>query len=917
MAEDLVTIGIAYNTSQLLTGARQVQEALRQVEQAEKSAQTATKALEQSSTQAAQAMGQERAAASGAASSTQQLSQASVQAASALTQTASAASRAAQATATVGQQASTASGLLTTLAQQALAFGAGQLAITGVASAFAKVKDALSGAAQSAMQLESMTATFKAIGGSSQVAARDMDFLRQTANRLGVDFTSLAKGFTTLAASAQNTSLSGAAVRDIFTAIAEKGRVLGKSAEDINGAMLAVGQSISKGTIQAEELRGQLSERLPGAFNDMARAMGVSTAELNKLLEAGQVGIENWKAWAAVVRSDLGGATQEAARTASAELARLGNATGELSVTIGKALLPALSATVTWLTNVVTAANDAIKSLSAFDEARRKSLKEAETLAGGPGAQVGRQQELVAVQDEIRRARDERKALEQYGGGLLGNTAARIEAARQRELDAIAKEIELKRQLESVNKRVKESDPLGEGAGIEPGAVDEKRIKFQADLTAQVKKNREELEQLHTVSQQLYGRKASEEEILKLREKQTTETVKLIQSNQQLWNLYKDTGPAKALREHASGTEALEKAMKDAAAADRQGKKDTTAEAREAEKARKDALDATLAKGKAIYEQNDDVVQLLSEMQRRQASLAMTEEERFRERAEALAKEHPALAQLIEDELKRYEAAKAYNDELKDRPRRLADEAAASAERLTNVQRAMQQFAPRRRGESTEERLGRSVQDLSNTQGATFAQMTQAREQMDALLKAEEWDRWRDAGMEAMEDITTEFAQMAFHGKLSFTNLANHAVEQLFRIATESSLKALGKVDWGGLLQTGLSLVGLAGSMPTWGTLPTTEAAYTAQAAAGRFSGRQSGGPVTAGQPYWVGERGPELVIPRQSGVVLPHNQSMGLSSPTFVFNLHGVTDAQGIIASRGAIQRTVAQAVQASYRAM
>ena len=43
---------------------------------------------------------------------------------------------------------------------------------------------------------------------------------------------------------------------------------------------------------------------------------------------------------------------------------------------------------------------------------------------------------------------------------------------------------------------------------------------------------------------------------------------------------------------------------------------------------------------------------------------------------------------------------------------------------------------------------------------------------------------------------------------------------------------------------------------------------------------RQEGGPVNAGQPYLVGEDGPEIIVPEQSGTVIPNNQ---LASP---FNL-------------------------------
>jgi hypothetical protein len=50
---------------------------------------------------------------------------------------------------------------------------------------------------------------------------------------------------------------------------------------------------------------------------------------------------------------------------------------------------------------------------------------------------------------------------------------------------------------------------------------------------------------------------------------------------------------------------------------------------------------------------------------------------------------------------------------------------------------------------------------------------------------------------------------------------------------------------------------------------------------------RQHGGPVAGGGRYWVGERGPELFVPRESGTVLSHEQSMramsGSSSPSTV----------------------------------
>ena len=53
---------------------------------------------------------------------------------------------------------------------------------------------------------------------------------------------------------------------------------------------------------------------------------------------------------------------------------------------------------------------------------------------------------------------------------------------------------------------------------------------------------------------------------------------------------------------------------------------------------------------------------------------------------------------------------------------------------------------------------------------------------------------------------------------------------------------------------------------------------------------RASGGPVAAGEPYLVGERGPEIVVPSSSGTVIPANKSarmMGGGSDVLVLQLH------------------------------
>lgn len=61
---------------------------------------------------------------------------------------------------------------------------------------------------------------------------------------------------------------------------------------------------------------------------------------------------------------------------------------------------------------------------------------------------------------------------------------------------------------------------------------------------------------------------------------------------------------------------------------------------------------------------------------------------------------------------------------------------------------------------------------------------------------------------------------------------------------------------------------------------------------------RAAGGPVAGGMPYLVGERGPELIVPRSAGTVIPNNALRG--SPTVVHNHYHIdsrTDRSVIVA--------------------
>jgi hypothetical protein len=62
----------------------------------------------------------------------------------------------------------------------------------------------------------------------------------------------------------------------------------------------------------------------------------------------------------------------------------------------------------------------------------------------------------------------------------------------------------------------------------------------------------------------------------------------------------------------------------------------------------------------------------------------------------------------------------------------------------------------------------------------------------------------------------------------------------------------------------------------------------------GKLTGRASGGPVTGGTSYIVGERGPELFTPNSSGMITPNNRLGGGGGSTININVTGAIDPEG-----------------------
>ncbi|MCW8309909.1 tape measure protein [Sphingobacterium sp. InxBP1] len=139
------------------------------------------------------------------------------------------------------------------------------------------------------LKYEAVNQALKYTSGSSYEFSKNLQFLAKTSDRLGLDLLSTAQSFKMWQGAAKFSNLTADETRRIFESVANAGAKMKLSNDQVQGTFLALSQMLSKGKVQAEELRGQLGERLPGAFALAAKAMGVTEAQLNKMLETGQV----------------------------------------------------------------------------------------------------------------------------------------------------------------------------------------------------------------------------------------------------------------------------------------------------------------------------------------------------------------------------------------------------------------------------------------------------------------------------------------------------------------------------------------------------------------------------------------------------------------------------------------------------
>jgi len=105
-----------------------------------------------------------------------------------------------------------------------------------------------------------MNSALISITGSQFKANQSMKFIKDTAQELGLDVMALADGYKQLTAASKGANFPFKQSDKVFKAVAKSARALNLSTEDVKGTIRALSQIMSKGSVQSEELKGQLGK---------------------------------------------------------------------------------------------------------------------------------------------------------------------------------------------------------------------------------------------------------------------------------------------------------------------------------------------------------------------------------------------------------------------------------------------------------------------------------------------------------------------------------------------------------------------------------------------------------------------------------------------------------------------------------
>ncbi|EKK5433686.1 tape measure protein [Enterobacter hormaechei] len=140
--------------------------------------------------------------------------------------------------------------------------------------------------------MSQLNARIERLTGSAATASQTMQNLMRISSATGGSLQDTAKLWETLSTALRDTGATNGQVIQLTETLQKIGRIGGSSAEEMANALRQFGQSISSGTVRAEEFNSIL-EQMPELARQIAAGMGVSIGELRQLMLDGKLTAED------------------------------------------------------------------------------------------------------------------------------------------------------------------------------------------------------------------------------------------------------------------------------------------------------------------------------------------------------------------------------------------------------------------------------------------------------------------------------------------------------------------------------------------------------------------------------------------------------------------------------------------------
>src|SRR5690606_7570456 len=140
--------------------------------------------------------------------------------------------------------------------------------------------------------MSQLNARIERLTGSAAAATQTMQSLMRISSATGGSLQDTAKLWETLSTALRDTGATNGQIIQLTETLQKIGRIGGSSSEEMANALRQFGQSISSGTIRAEEFNSIL-EQMPELARQIAAGMGVSIGELRQLMLDGKLTAED------------------------------------------------------------------------------------------------------------------------------------------------------------------------------------------------------------------------------------------------------------------------------------------------------------------------------------------------------------------------------------------------------------------------------------------------------------------------------------------------------------------------------------------------------------------------------------------------------------------------------------------------